>query len=149
MLPTYRIVYRRQRRMFETDEEYRQRIGRIELGAGQDFRGLDFRSRGQVTRNFVIAFLVTLGVTALAGWLCWPNLGHACLAIVGCALRELHHNRNPAVSRSAIAELAIVIVAPTVDATADYRAGVGVANGDGCDACRKTLDLSRNQAAIR
>ena len=83
--------------MFETDEEYRQRIGRIELGAGQDFRGLDFRSRGQVTRNFVIAFLVTLGVTALAGWLCWPNLGHACLAIVGfalyCAVASFVHPR--------------------------------------------------------
>jgi hypothetical protein len=60
----------------ETPEEFRQRVGRVDVGAS-----LDFRSRGQVLRDFVLAIVLLIAFVALTLWWSWPSL-----ASIGAAL---------------------------------------------------------------
>jgi hypothetical protein len=62
--------------MLETSEDFQQRVGTVDLG-----ERLDFRSRGQVRRDFVLALLLALGFVAASVWLSLPDVGAACIAI--------------------------------------------------------------------
>jgi hypothetical protein len=62
--------------MLETPEQFRGRAGQVDLGAN-----LDFRSRGQVWRDFVVALLLVLGFVTLTFWLAWPELRPICIAL--------------------------------------------------------------------
>jgi hypothetical protein len=55
--------------MLESRDEFRNRVGRVDIG-----ESLDFRSRGQVLRDFVIAVLLVLAVVTLTVWLAWPSV---------------------------------------------------------------------------
>jgi hypothetical protein len=55
--------------MFETSEEYKQRVGGVDVGVS-----LDFRSRGEVIRDFVIALLLAIGFLVVSAWLGWPDV---------------------------------------------------------------------------
>ena len=55
--------------MLETPEEFRRRVGRVDLGTT-----VDFRSRGQVIRDFCLAVVLVIAFVASTIWLAWPSL---------------------------------------------------------------------------
>ena len=64
----------------ETQEEFRQRAGRVELGAG-----LDFRSRGQVLRDLVLAVVILIASVGLIVWSLWPSVANVLVALIALA----------------------------------------------------------------
>ena len=56
-------------RVLENPEEFRRRVGRVQVGPS-----LDFRSRGQVLRDFVLAILLSIAFITLIAWSSWPSL---------------------------------------------------------------------------
>jgi hypothetical protein len=61
----------------ETPEEFRQRAGRVELGAG-----LDFRSRGQVLRDFVLAMVLLIASVGLVIWSLEPSVAGVFIGLI-------------------------------------------------------------------
>jgi hypothetical protein len=66
--------------MLETPGQFRQRVGRVDIGPS-----LEFRSRGQVIRDFVIALLLVLVCAAGSVWAAWPALRSVCMPLLAFA----------------------------------------------------------------
>ena len=64
--------------MLETSDEFKQRTGRVDVGLS-----LDFRSRGQVIRDFVLAILLAIGFVVVTVWSAWPD---AVTIAIACAV---------------------------------------------------------------
>jgi hypothetical protein len=52
----------------ENRQEFRERVGGVDFGDS-----LDFRSRGQVLRDFVFAIVLVIAIVALTFWAAWPE----------------------------------------------------------------------------
>lgn len=71
--------------MIETPEEFRQRIGRVEVG-----RSYEYQDRGGVIGHFIGAVALTSAIAGVAIWLGWrwplPLLAGLAAFVVYCAL---------------------------------------------------------------
>jgi len=67
--------------VLESPEKYRQRVGQVDLGVS-----LDFRSRGQVIRDLVLAVLLVALFVALTFRFAWPSLLHTSITLLAFAV---------------------------------------------------------------
>lgn len=62
--------------MIENADEYRQRVGTVDVGVS-----LDFRSRGQVLRDFVLAILAAVAFVVITVWASLPEIQPILIAV--------------------------------------------------------------------